>query len=161
MTIAENKVVTLEFTVKNAETGEVIETSVDSEPLVYLHGFNNLVPGLENELSGKVVGDSYDVTVSPEEGYGVRDESLVQEVPMEAFQGIENVAVGMAFTADGAEGPVVVEVTAVEGDVVTVDANHPLADIKLAFSGEVKEIRDASKEELEHGHVHGPGGHQH
>lgn len=161
MTIAENKVVTLEFTVKNAETGEVIETSVDSEPLVYLHGFNNLVPGLENELSGKVVGDSYDVTVSPEEGYGVRDESLVQEVPMEAFQGIENVQVGMAFTADGAEGPVVVEVTAVEGDVVTVDANHPLADIKLAFSGEVKEIRDASKEELEHGHVHGPGGHQH
>ncbi|MFY0639857.1 MAG: peptidylprolyl isomerase [Bermanella sp.] len=161
MTIAENKVVTLEFTVKNAETGEVIETSVDSEPLVYLHGFNNLVPGLENELSGKVVGDSYDVTVSPEEGYGVRDESLVQEVPMEAFQGIENVQVGMAFTADGAQGPVVVEVTAVEGDVVTVDANHPLADIKLAFSGEVKEIRDASAEELEHGHVHGPGGHQH
>ena len=67
----------------------------------------------------------------------------------------------MAFTADGAEGPVVVEVTAVEGDVVTVDANHPLADIKLAFSGEVKEIRDASAEELEHGHVHGPGGHHH
>lgn len=161
MTIAENKVVTLEFTVKNAETGEVIETSVDSEPLVYLHGFNNLVPGLESELTGKVVGDSYDVTVSPEEGYGVRDESLVQEVPMEAFQGIENVQVGMAFTADGAEGPVVVEVTAVEGDVVTVDANHPLADIKLAFSGEVKEIRDASQEELEHGHVHGPGGHHH
>ena len=161
MTIAENKVVTLEFTVKNAETGEVIETSVDSEPLVYLHGFNNLVPGLESELTGKVVGDSYDVTVSPEEGYGVRDESLVQEVPMEAFQGIDNVQVGMAFTADGAEGPVVVEVTAVEGDVVTVDANHPLADIKLAFSGEVKEIRDASQEELEHGHVHGPGGYHH
>lgn len=161
MTIAENKVVTLEFTVKNAETGEVIETSVESEPLVYLHGFNNLVPGLETELTGKVVGDRYDVTVSPEEGYGVRDESLVQEVPMEAFQGIENVAVGMAFTADGAEGPVVVEVTAVEGDVVTVDANHPLASIKLAFSGEVKEIRDASAEELEHGHVHGEGGHQH
>ncbi|MFT5593028.1 MAG: FKBP-type peptidyl-prolyl cis-trans isomerase SlyD [Oceanicoccus sp.] len=161
MTIAENKVVTLEFTVKNAETGEVIETSVESEPLVYLHGFNNLVPGLETELTGKVVGDRYDVTVSPEEGYGVRDESLVQEVPMEAFQGIENVAVGMAFTADGAEGPVVVEVTAVEGDVVTVDANHPLASIQLTFSGEVKEIRDASAEEIEHGHVHGEGGHQH
>ncbi|MGR6871049.1 FKBP-type peptidyl-prolyl cis-trans isomerase [Pseudomonas sp. HK3] len=161
MTIADNKVVTLEFTVKNAETGDLIESSKDGEPLVYLHGFNNLVPGLEAELNGKVVGDSYDVTVTPEEGYGVRDESLVQQVPMEAFQGIENVAVGMAFTADGAEGPVVVEVTAVEGDVVTVDANHPLADIKLAFSGEVKEIRDASSEELEHGHVHGEGGHQH
>ena len=161
MTIAENKVVTLEFTVKNAETGDLIESSKDGEPLVYLHGFNNLVPGLESELNGKVVGDSYEVTVSPEEGYGVRDESLVQQVPMEAFQGIDNVQVGMAFTADSAEGPVVVEVTAVEDDLVTVDANHPLASIPLAFSGEVKEIRDASAEEIEHGHVHGEGGHQH
>jgi FKBP-type peptidyl-prolyl cis-trans isomerase SlyD len=161
MTIAENKVVTLEFTVKNAETGDLIETSKDGEPLVYLHGFNNLVPGLEAELSGKTVGDKYEVTVTPEEGYGVRDDSLVQQVPMEAFQGIDNVEVGMTFTADGAEGPVVVEVTAVEKDLVTVDANHPLASIPLAFSGEVKEVRDASAEELEHGHVHGEGGHQH
>ncbi|NVK38468.1 MAG: peptidylprolyl isomerase [Gammaproteobacteria bacterium] len=161
MTIAENKVVTLEFTVKNAETGDVIESSEGSEPLVYLHGFNNLVPGLEAELAGKTVGDKYDVTVSPEEGYGVRDESLVQQVPKEAFQGIDNIEVGMAFTADGPQGPVVVEVTAIEADLVTVDANHPLADVTLSFSGEVKEIRDASKEELDHGHVHGPGGHHH
>ncbi len=161
MTIAENKVVTLEFTVKNAETGELIETSEGSEPLVYLHGFNNLVPGLEAELAGKTVGDKYEVTVTPEEGYGVRDESLVQQVPKEAFQGIDNIEVGMAFTADGPQGPVVVEVTAIEADLVTVDANHPLADVSLAFSGEVKEIRDASQEELDHGHVHGPGGHHH
>lgn len=161
MTIAENKVVTLEFTVKNADTGDLIESSVDGEPLVYLHGFNNLVPGLEAELTGKSVGDSYDVTVSPEEGYGVRDESLVQQVPREAFQGIEKVDVGMAFTADGPQGPVVVEVTAIEGDTVTIDANHPLASTALAFSGAIKDIRDASEEELEHGHVHGPGGHQH
>jgi len=161
MTIAENKVVTLEFTVKNAQTGDVIESSEGSEPLVYLHGFNNLVPGLEAELAGKTVGDKYDVTVSPEEGYGVRDESLVQQVPKEAFQGIDNIEVGMAFTADGPQGPVVVEVTAIEADLVTVDANHPLADVTLSFSGEVKEIRDASQEELDHGHVHGPGGHHH
>lgn len=161
MTIAENKVVTLEFTVKNAETGDLIESSQGSEPLVYLHGFNNLVPGLETELVGKTVGESYDVTVSPEEGYGVRDESLVQQVPREAFQGIENIDVGMAFTADGPQGPVVVEVTAIEGDTITIDANHPLASIPLAFSGEIKDIRDASAEELEHGHVHGPGGHHH
>lgn len=161
MTIAENKVVTLEFTVKNAESGELIETSEGSEPLVYLHGFNNLVPGLEAELAGKAVGDKYEVTVTPEEGYGVRDESLVQQVPKEAFQGIDNIEVGMAFTADGPQGPVVVEVTAIEADLVTVDANHPLADVSLAFSGEVKEIRDASQEELDHGHVHGPGGHHH
>jgi len=161
MTIAENKVVTLEFTVKNAETGDLIETSEGAEPLVYLHGFNNLVPGLEKELSGKAVGDKYEVTVTPEEGYGVRDDSLVQQVPREAFQGIEKVEVGMAFTADGPQGPVVVEVTAIDGDTISIDANHPLASVTLAFSGEIKDIRDASQEELEHGHVHGPGGHQH
>ena len=157
MTIAENKVVTLEFTVKNAETGDLIETSEGSEPLVYLHGFNNLVPGLEAELAGKTVGDSYDVTVSPEEGYGVRDESLVQDVPKEAFQGIEKVEVGMEFQADSPNGPVVVEVTKIEGDTVTVDSNHPLAGVTLGFSGVIEEIREATDSELEHGHIHGPG----
>lgn len=161
MTIENNKVVTLEFTVKNAETNEVIESSEGGEPLLYLHGFNNLVPGLEKELAGKQVGDKYDVTVSPAEGYGIRDESLVQEVPKEAFQGVENIEVGMAFTADGPQGPVVVEVTKIEGETVTIDANHPLADVTLGFSGEIKDIREASKEEIDHGHVHGPGGHHH
>lgn len=161
MAITNNKVVTLDFTVKNADTNEVIETSEGGEPLLYLHGFNNLVPGLEKELAGKAVGDKYDVLVQPEEGYGVRDDSMVQEVPMQAFQGTENVEVGMAFTADGPEGQVVVEVTKIENDMVTIDANHPLASVKLAFSGEIKDVRDASQEELEHGHVHGPGGHQH
>jgi len=161
MTIENNKVVTLEFTVKNADTNEVIESSEGGDPLLYLHGHSNLVPGLEKELAGKQVGDKYDVTVSPEEGYGVRDESLVQEVPKEAFQGVENIEVGMAFTADGPQGPVVVEVTKIEGETVTIDANHPLADVTLGFSGEIKDIREASKEELDHGHVHGPGGHHH
>lgn len=161
MTIADNKVVTIDFTVKNADTNEVIETSVGSEPLVYLHGFNNLVPGLEKELTGKKVGDVYEVLVTPEEGYGLRDDSLVQDVPMEAFQGIDNVKVGMEFTADGPQGEVVVEVIKIEGDVVTVDSNHPLAGVPLAFSGEIKTIRDASEEELAHGHVHGEGGHHH
>jgi FKBP-type peptidyl-prolyl cis-trans isomerase SlyD len=161
MTIENNKVVTLEFTVKNAETNEVIESSEGGEPLLYLHGFNNLVPGLEKELAGKQVGDKYDVTVSPAEGYGIRDESLVQDVPKEAFQGVDNIQVGMAFTADGPQGPVVVEVTKIEGETVTIDANHPLADVTLGFSGEIKDIREASKEEIDHGHVHGPGGHHH
>jgi len=161
MTIENNKVVTLEFTVKNADTNEVIESSEGGDPLLYLHGHSNLVPGLEKELAGKQVGDKYDVTVSPEEGYGVRDESLVQEVPKEAFQGVDNIQVGMAFTADGPQGPVVVEVTKIEGETVTIDANHPLADVTLGFSGEIKDIREASKEELDHGHVHGPGGHHH
>lgn len=161
MTIEKNKVVTIEFTVKNADTNEVIESSVGGEPLLYLHGFNNLVPGLENALTGKSVGDKYEVVVSPEEGYGVRDESLLETVPREMFQGVDDINVGMEFTADGPQGPVVVEVTAVDDKTVTVDANHPLASIPLEFHGEIKEIRDASDEELEHGHVHGVGGHQH
>ncbi len=156
MTIADKKVVTLEFTVKNADTNEVIESSVGGEPLIYLHGFNNLVPGLETALTGKKVGDKYDVNVSAEEGYGVRDDSLVQEVPKAAFEGVEDVQVGMEFTADGPNGPVVVEVTKIENDMVTIDSNHPLASIPLAFSGEIKEIREASSDELEHGHIHGP-----
>ena len=156
MTIADKKVVTIEFTVKNADTNEVIESSVGSEPLIYLHGFNNLVPGLEKALTGKSVGDKYEVNVTPEEGYGARDEALVQEVPKAAFEGIDKVDVGMEFTADGPNGPVVVEVVKVEGDMVTIDSNHPLAGIPLAFSGEIQEIRDAKEDELEHGHIHGP-----
>ena len=161
MTIANNKVVTLDFTVKNADTNEVIETSEGGEPLLYLHGFNNLVPGLEKALAGKNVGEAFDVAVNAEEGYGVRDDSMIQQVPMKAFEGAEKVEVGMAFTADGPEGQVVVEVTNIENDIVTIDANHPLASVNLAFSGAIKDIRDASQEELEHGHVHGEGGHQH
>lgn len=161
MTIVNNKVVTLDFTVKNADTNEVIETSEGGEPLLYLHGFNNLVPGLEKALAGKNVGEAFDVAVNAEEGYGVRDDSMIQQVPMKAFEGAEKVEVGMAFTADGPEGQVVVEVTNIENDMVTIDANHPLASVNLAFSGAIKDIRDASQEELEHGHVHGEGGHQH
>ncbi len=155
MIIEDKKVVSLQFTVKNAETGDLIETSEGAEPLIYLHGFNNLVPGLENALTGKAVGDQYDVTVTPEEGYGVRDENMVQNVPMAAFQGIEKVEVGMEFTADSPEGPVVVEVTKVENDMVTVDSNHPLAGVPLAFSGVIEDIREATESELEHGHIHG------
>ncbi len=156
MSITDKKVVTIEFTVKNADTNEVIESSVGGEPLIYLHGFNNLVPGLEKALTGKKVGDKYEVNVTAEEGYGVRDDALVQEVPMAAFEGVEKVDVGMEFTADGPNGPVVVEVTKIENDMVTIDSNHPLAGIPLAFSGEIQEIRDASDDELEHGHIHGP-----
>ena len=161
MTIENNKVVTIEFTVKNADTNEVIETSVGGEPLLYLHGFNNLVVGLENALTGKSVGDKYEIIVSPEEGYGVRDDSLLETVPRDMFQGVDDISVGMEFTADGPQGPVVVEVKALDDKTVTVDANHPLASVPLAFSGEIKDIRDASAEEIEHGHVHGAGGHHH
>lgn len=161
MTIAENKVVSIEYTLKNDE-GEVLDTSEGREPLVYLHGSQNIIPGLENALAGKVVGDSLTVRITPEDGYGVRDDSMKQEVPREMFGEEEEIQVGMQYHAQGPDGDMLV-VTVVEASDthVTVDGNHPLADVHLNFDVEVKEIRDASAEELEHGHVHGEGGHQH
>jgi len=160
MTIAENKVVSIEYTLKNDE-GEVLDTSEGREPLVYLHGSQNIIPGLENALSGKVVGDTLTVRISPEDGYGVRDDSMKQEVPLDMF-GDEEIQVGMQYHAQGPDGDMLV-VTVIEATDthVTVDGNHPLADVHLNFDVEIKEIRDASAEELEHGHVHGEGGHQH
>lgn len=160
MTIAENKVVTIEYTLKNDE-GEVLDTSEGREPLVYLHGSQNIIPGLENALSGKVVGDTLTVRITPEDGYGNRDDSMKQEVPRDMF-GDEEIQVGMQYHAQGPDGDMLV-VTVIEASDthVTVDGNHPLADVHLNFDVEVKDIRDASAEELEHGHVHGEGGHQH
>lgn len=158
MIIEDKKVVSVQFTVKNVKTSEIIETSDGGEPLVYLHGFQNLVPGLERALTGKKVGENYEVTVQPEEGYGERDETLVQQVPRDAFQGIDNIKLGMEFQAESPNGPVVVEVVAVDDDTITVDSNHPLAGVTLAFSGTIQDIREATETELEHGHVHGEDG---
>lgn len=158
--IAENKVVTLNYTVKD-EGGDIIDTSEGGEPLTYLHGFNNIIPGLEAALVGKAAGDEFDVSVAPAEAYGEYNEAMVQQVPMSAFEGVDKVEPGMAFTAQTQGGPVQLIVTEVEGDQVTVDPNHPLAGKTLHFSGSIAEVRDASEEELAHGHVHGPGGHHH
>jgi FKBP-type peptidyl-prolyl cis-trans isomerase SlyD len=160
MTIAENKVVTIEYTLKNDE-GEVLDTSEGREPLVYLHGAQSIIPGLENALTGKVVGDSLTVRITPEDAYGARDDSMKQEVPREMF-GEEDVEVGMQYHAQGPEGDMIVVTVIDANDThVTVDGNHPLAGIHLNFDVAVKDIRDASAEELEHGHVHGEGGHHH
>ncbi len=160
MTIAENKVVTIEYTLKN-DQGEVLDTSEGREPLVYLHGSQGIIPGLENALTGKVVGDSLTVRITPEDAYGERDDSMKQEVPREMF-GDEDVEVGMQYHAQGPDDDMIV-VTVIDANEthVTVDGNHPLAGVHLNFDVAVKDIRDASAEELEHGHVHGEGGHQH
>jgi FKBP-type peptidyl-prolyl cis-trans isomerase SlyD len=160
MKIAHEKVVSIHYTLTNKE-GTVLDSSSGSEPLAYLHGFGNIIPGLENALEGKGKGEKLSVTVEPEQGYGARDEQLVQAVPRSAFKGVDDLAPGMQFQAQGPQGARLVVVTQVAQDVVTVDANHPLAGQTLHFDVEVSEVRDATAEELEHGHVHGPHGHHH
>lgn len=160
MQAAENSVVTFHYTLTNAQ-GEVLDSSRDGEPLAYLHGAGNIIPGLEKALTGKQAGDKLNVTVEPGDGYGERDESLVQEVPRRAFQGVPEIEPGMTFHAQSSQGPMRVTVTGVAGDMVTVDGNHPLAGETLHFDVEITEVRAATLEELAHGHVHGPGGHEH
>lgn len=160
MEIAQQRVVYIHYTLTN-DTGEVLDSSPDAEPLAYLHGAGNIIPGLESALTGKQAGDKLNVRVDPAAGYGERDERLVQEVPKSAFQGVADIQPGMAFNAQSSQGPMRVVVTRVAGDMVTVDGNHPLAGEALNFDVEVAEVRDASSEELSHGHVHGAGGHHH
>ena len=160
MQIGERTVATFHYTLTDA-AGKVIDSSDGRAPLSYLHGAGNIVPGLEKEMSGKQLGDAFKVVVAPEEGYGMPNPMMIQVVPREAFQGVETREVGMEFQAQTPQGPRSVAIAKMEGDEVTVDGNHPLAGQTLHFAIEVTDVRDASLEELTHGHVHGPGGHQH
>lgn len=160
MQIAERSVASFHYTLTN-DAGDVLDSSEGREPLAYLHGVGNIVPGLEREMAGHVAGDRFNVDVAPEEGYGDYIDELVQIVPRTSFQGIDDLAVGMQFQAQTGQGPIAVVVTEIEGDEVTVDGNHPLAGETLHFAVEVVEVREASAEELQHGHVHGAGGHHH
>jgi len=160
MQISKHKVVTLDYTLTN-DDGEVLDTSKGQEPLAYIHGTGFMIPGLERALEGKLEGDSLSVTVEPRDGYGERDEELVKVVERSMFGGVEKLEAGMQFQAETEDGIEVVTVAAVEGDKVTVDGNHPLADAILNFDVQVIGVRKANKEEVDHGHVHGAGGHQH
>ncbi|AMD01746.1 peptidylprolyl isomerase [Halomonas sp. M5N1S17] len=160
MQIAQNSVVAFHYTLTN-DAGEVLDSSEGREPLTYLHGAGNIIPGLEKGLEGRESGEKLNVTVAPEEGYGEVQPQLVQEVPRDAFQGVEAVEPGMQFQAQTQGGPLMVTVTKIEGDTVTVDGNHPLAGQKLNFDVEIADVREASQEEIEHGHVHGEGGVEH
>ena len=157
MTIKENSVVSIDYTLKN-DQGEVIDSSEGQDPLAYLHGYNNIIPGLESELLGKKVGDSFKVSVQPADGYGEVNPALTQVVPISAFAGVETVEPGMQFHAEGPEGQTeMITVTSVDGDNVTISGNHPLAGEILHFDVTVQDIREATEEELAHGHVHAPG----
>jgi len=160
MPIAQNSVVTIHYTLKD-DAGEVIDSSREGDPIAYLHGHGNLVPGLERELEGKNTGDKVNVSVAPDQGYGEYDKSLVQQVPRRALQGIANIKVGLRLQAQTPQGPRAVVVTRLVGDMVTIDGNHPLAGKSLNFDVEITDVREATEEELSHGHVHGEGGHHH
>ncbi|WP_297922934.1 peptidylprolyl isomerase [uncultured Agitococcus sp.] len=160
MQISNDNVVSIAYTLTNDED-QVIDTSEGGAPLVYLHGAQNIIPGLENALVGKQVGDKLKVSVEPAEGYGEYQAELVQVVPKRMFAGVDNIEAGMQFHAQTDYGMQIVTVAAVEGEDITVDGNHPLAGQTLHFEVEVVDVRAASKEELEHGHVHGEGGHHH
>lgn len=153
MQIANNAVVAIDYTLRDTE-GEVIDASPEGQPLQYLHGAGNIIPGLEKALEGKTAGEDVDVNIPPEEAYGERDDRLQQDVPLSMFEGVDNVEAGMRFQAQTQSGTQVVTVAAVSGDNVTVDANHPLAGQTLNFKVKVSDVREASAEELEHGHVH-------
>lgn len=160
MQIADNKVISIYFTLTDAD-GEILDSSADQPPLDYLHGHNNLVDGLEVALTGKAVGDTFTVTLQPEEAYGLRNDELVQEVPRSVFEGIDEIEVGMQFEAQFPSGPRAVTIAKIAADEITIDANHPLAGETLTFEVEVAAIREASDEEIGHGHAHGPEGHHH
>lgn len=160
MQIAKDLVACIEYTLTD-DAGTVIDSSVGGEPLAYLHGAGNIIPGLEDALEGKKVGDSFKVSIAPADGYGEKNEGLMQVVPKEMFQGVDTIEVGMQFHAQTDHGMQVITVAAVEGSNITVDGNHPLAGQNLNFDVKVVEVRAASAEELDHGHVHGAGGHHH
>jgi FKBP-type peptidyl-prolyl cis-trans isomerase SlyD len=159
MQVAAHKVVTIEYTLKN-DAGEVLDTSDGDEPLAYIHGMGNIVPGLEKALDGKASGDTIDVTVPPEEGYGAHDEELVMNLPVRKLPD-KNPKAGAHYRVQTPEGPRVIAVKSVKGDYAIVDANHPLAGVTLHFHVKVVGVRDATDEERQHGHVHGAGGHHH
>jgi FKBP-type peptidyl-prolyl cis-trans isomerase SlyD len=158
--ISADKVVLIHYTLKD-DAGAVIDSSAGGEPLAYIQGHGNLVSGLEKALEGKPEGSQVAVSVSPEEGYGKHESELIQRVPKRTLQGSGEVKKGMQFQARTADGMRLFTVTGVMGDMVTLDGNHPLADKTLHFDVQVVGIREATAEELEHGHVHGAGGHHH
>ena len=160
MKIAQKTVVSLNYTLKNGD-GMVLDSSEGREPLVYLQGVGALISGLEKELEGKEKGTKLNAVIPPAEAYGERREDLVRVVSKDGFQGDEELFEGMQVQVDAGEGPMIASVSKIEGNDVTLDMNHPLADMTLHFDVEVLDVREATEEEINHGHVHAPDGHDH
>jgi len=159
--IEQGKVVSIDYTLKNSN-GEVLDSSEGREPLPYLHGAGNIIPGLEAALDGKSAGDQVNAVIEPEQAYGLRDDNQIGKVARTDLAGVGEISVGTQLQAQTPEGPRVVVVTAMDEESVTIDANHPLAGETLHFDVKVSDIREATPEELEHGHAHdGSGGCSH
>ena len=158
MQVADNMAVSIHYTLTN-DDGEVLDSSIGDEALVFLQGSGNIIPGLEKAMVGKVTGEKFNVRIVPEEAYGELMEDMIQVLSRDMFEGIDNIEVGMQFHADVSSGPGVVTVVSIEGDDITIDGNHPLAGIALNFDVEVIDVRLATEEESSHGHIHGAGCH--
>ena len=159
--VGKDKVVLMHYTLKN-DAGDVIDSSDGGDPLPFLQGHGNIIPGLESALEGSKAGDKLDVSIKPEEAYGERMKDAIQEIPKSALKGIDEVKVGMQLQSQDQDGnPFLVTVTKIEDDKITVDANHPLAGQTLHFSVSIESVRKAEAEELSHGHVHADGHHHH
>jgi FKBP-type peptidyl-prolyl cis-trans isomerase SlyD len=156
MQITKDKVAAIHYTLRD-NAGTIIDTSEGRAPLYYIHGMGNLIIGMEEGLEGKIKGDKFQMKIAPAKGYGEKDPAMIQKVPRSAF-GDQEVRQGMKFSTN--QGGVIT-VTEVGLDAITVDANHELAGVELNFDVEVVEVRNATSEEISHGHVHGPGGHHH
>lgn len=152
--VGDNLVVSMHYTLTD-DDGNTLDSSEGNDPLTYLHGAGNILPGLEQALVGKTQGDKEQVKLDAKNGYGEIMQELIQTVNRSAFEGIDKVEVGMAFQAQGANGAIQhIVVKNIEGDDVTIDANHPLAGVNLNFDIEIVAVREATEEEIEHGHVH-------
>jgi FKBP-type peptidyl-prolyl cis-trans isomerase SlyD len=160
MQVDNDKVVSFHFTLTD-DQGGVIESTHSQAPMAYLHGRGNLIPGLEQALAGKGPGDTFDITLRPEDAYGEHDSGLVQRINRDEFPPDAGIAVGSEFQVEDEKGLSLVTITEIDEDDVTIDGNHPLAGETISFKVQVVEIREATDEELTHGHVHGPEGHHH
>lgn len=156
MKVAKNTAVSIAYQVRTQD-GVLVDEMPVNQPLEYLQGHHNLVVGLENALEGKSVGDKFEVRVKPEEGYGEYNENMVQRVPKDVFMGVDELVVGMRFIADTDIGPLPVVITEVGEEEVVVDGNHMLAGQELHFTVEVVAVREATLEEIAHGHIHQEG----
>lgn len=162
MQIAQHTVVTMTYTLTD-DQGQVLDQADAAQPFAYLHGADNIIPGLEKQLVGKQANDSLIVTVPPAEAYGEYDERMTQQVPRSMFEGVpaEQIVAGAEFHAQTGAGNQTIRIAAVDDNSVTIDANHPLAGVALTFDVTILDVRAASEEEVAHGHAHGEGGHHH
>ena len=158
MHVADNMAVSIHYTLTD-DDGEVLDSSIGDEALVFLQGSGNIISGLENAMVGKVAGDKFNVRIAPEDAYGELMEDMIQVISRDMFEGIDDIEVGMQFHADVNSGSGIVTVVSIDDDNITIDGNHPLAGLALTFDVEVIDVRPATEEEAAHGHIHGAGCH--